>query len=57
MVGDVLVRPNMRIPVCPFDGTRTPFPNASFDAVIFGDVLHHTAHPYVMLREATRVGE
>jgi len=54
---DVLVRPNARIPVEPFDGTHIPYPDASFDAVMFVDVLHHTADPYLLLREATRVGK
>jgi SAM-dependent methyltransferase len=53
---DVLVRPGARIPVRPFDGTTIPFPDASFDVVLFIDVLHHTADPRVLLREAARVG-
>jgi SAM-dependent methyltransferase len=53
---DVLVRPGARIPVRPFDGTTIPFPDASFDVVMFIDVLHHTADPRVLLREAVRVG-
>jgi SAM-dependent methyltransferase len=53
---DVLVRPGARIPVRPFDGTTIPFPDASFDVVLFVDVLHHTADPRVLLREAARVG-
>jgi SAM-dependent methyltransferase len=54
---DVLVRPNTRIPVQPYDGTKIPYPDASFDAVMFVDVLHHTADPHVLLKEATRVGK
>lgn len=54
---DVLVRPNPRIPVQPFDGTHIPYPDASFDAVMFVDVLHHTADPHLLLREAARVGK
>jgi SAM-dependent methyltransferase len=54
---DVLVRPNARIPVQPFDGTHIPYPDASFDAVMFVDVLHHTADPHLLLREAARVGK
>lgn len=54
---DVLVRPNTQIPVQPFDGTHIPYPDASFDAVMFVDVLHHTADPLLLLREAKRVGK
>jgi SAM-dependent methyltransferase len=52
---DVLVRPSTRIPVTSFDGTNLPFPDESFDVVMFVDVLHHTEHPTVLLREAMRV--
>jgi len=52
---DVLVRPQTRIPVRPFDGTSIPFPLASFDVVMFVDVLHHTPDPRVLFREAVRV--
>jgi SAM-dependent methyltransferase len=54
---DVLVRPTTRIPVQPFDGTNIPYPDASFDALMFVDVLHHTTDPYLLLREATRVAK
>lgn len=52
---DVLVRPETKIPVTPFDGSTLPFPDASFDVVMFVDVLHHTEHPDVLLAEAARV--
>ncbi len=52
---DVLVRPRTHISVRPFDGTNIPFPFASFDVVMFLDVLHHTRDPRVLLREAVRV--
>ena len=52
---DVLVRPAMKIPVEPFDGKHLPLADASVDAVMFVDVLHHTDDPMVLLREANRV--
>jgi SAM-dependent methyltransferase len=53
---DLLVRDNARFPVRGFDGTTIPFPDRSFDVVMFVDVLHHTKDPRVLLREAARVG-
>jgi SAM-dependent methyltransferase len=53
---DVLVRPNAKIPVRPFDGIHIPYPNASFDAVMLVDVLHHADDPLLLLQEAMRVG-
>lgn len=52
---DVLVRGTTHIPVTEFDGTHLPFPDQSFDAVMFVDVLHHTNDPAILLREARRV--
>jgi ubiquinone/menaquinone biosynthesis C-methylase UbiE len=52
---DVLVRPNTLIPVTEFDGREIPFPDESFDEVIFVDVLHHTDDPAVLLAEARRI--
>ena len=52
---DVLARPRAFIPVEMFDGRKVPFPDASFDAVTFVDVLHHTDDPSILLREARRV--
>ncbi|MES2177458.1 MAG: class I SAM-dependent methyltransferase [Gemmatimonadota bacterium] len=52
---DVLAREKSQIPVTLFDGTRLPFDDESFDAVMFSDVLHHTADPTVLQREARRV--
>lgn len=52
---DVLPRTHTHIPVQIFDGRRLPFDNASFDVVLFSDVLHHTEDPLILLREASRV--
>ncbi len=52
---DVLVRDHTYIPVVKFDGTTIPFPDRSFDTLVFVDVLHHTDDPVLLLREATRV--
>lgn len=52
---DVLIRPETEIPVRAFDGTTIPLPDRSVDVMLFIDVLHHTADPLVLLREARRV--
>src|SRR6266436_1951418 len=52
---DVLVRSGTKISVSAFDGSTIPFPDKSFDVVMFIDVLHHTPDPMVLLREAARV--
>ena len=52
---DVLLRKETRIPIAPFDGRHIPFPDKSWDFVMFVDVLHHTDDPIVLLREAARV--
>jgi SAM-dependent methyltransferase len=52
---DVVVRSETHIPVSRFDGATIPFDDASFDAVVFVDVLHHTHDPMILLREAARV--
>jgi ubiquinone/menaquinone biosynthesis C-methylase UbiE len=52
---DVLTRDHVHIPVATFDGHRLPFADASFDVVLFSDVLHHTEEPTALLKEARRV--
>ncbi len=52
---DVLVRPDAHIKVSAFDGRRIPFDDASFDTVLFVDVLHHADDPHQLLLEARRV--
>lgn len=52
---DVLARSGTHIEVIPFDGRRLPFSGATFDTVVFSDVLHHTPSPVAMLHEAVRV--
>jgi SAM-dependent methyltransferase len=52
---DVLVREHTYVPVEEFDGRVIPYGDASFDVVLFVDVLHHTKDPMILLREAARV--
>jgi SAM-dependent methyltransferase len=52
---DVLVRGRTHIPVQEFDGRVIPYGDASFDAVVFVDTLHHAEEPMALLREAVRV--
>src|SRR6202051_3963742 len=51
---DVLQRRQTHIPVELFDGSSFPFASASFDVVLFSDVLHHTVDATILLREARR---
>jgi SAM-dependent methyltransferase len=52
---DVRQRRDAAVLVETFDGTSIPHGKASFDVVMFVDVLHHTSEPMVLLREAIRV--
>jgi SAM-dependent methyltransferase len=52
---DVLVRPKTHLPVQHFDGLTLPQGDASVDAVLLVDVLHHAEDPIRLLTEAARV--
>jgi len=52
---EVLPRERTHIPVEVFDGVHIPYENASFNVVMFSDVLHHTNKPELILSEARRV--
>jgi SAM-dependent methyltransferase len=54
---DVLPREKTHMRVSMFDGTNIPFPDASFDVVLFSDVLHHTEDPTVLQKQARRVSK
>lgn len=38
-----------------YDGRKIPFDDGAFDCALLLTVLHHTAEPYAVLREAARV--
>lgn len=52
---EVQVRNDARMPVQAYDGITLPYARATFDVVMFVDVLHHTRHAEHLLREARRV--
>ena len=52
---DVLVRPDCAVEISHYDGITLPEPDNSYDFVTIIDVLHHTADPMVLMREACRV--
>lgn len=54
---DVVPRPETFIDVQFYDGKTLPFGDASFDAVIIADVLHHCDDASVVLRECARVAK
>jgi SAM-dependent methyltransferase len=51
---DIMVRSQTHIPVEAFDGETIPYGDATFDVVMFIDVLHHTQDPMRLLHEAVR---
>ena len=52
---EITPRKDTLIPVDSYDGQTLPYPDASFDALIYVDVLHHSDEPEALLREALRV--
>jgi SAM-dependent methyltransferase len=54
---DVLPRGKTHMRVSMFDGANIPFPDASFDVVLFSDVLHHTEDPTILQQQARRVSK
>jgi 2-polyprenyl-3-methyl-5-hydroxy-6-metoxy-1,4-benzoquinol methylase len=54
-VCDRSVYPSIR-PII-YDGKKIPFKNNAFDTVLLITVLHHTPHPDLILKEASRVAK
>ena len=52
---DVMLRHDATMSVECFDGRHLPLADAAADVVLLVDVLHHTADPLILLREAARV--
>ncbi|MGI9051790.1 MAG: class I SAM-dependent methyltransferase [Ilumatobacteraceae bacterium] len=52
---DIVPRRETFMEVALYDGTRLPFANNAFDAVMLVDVLHHAADIHVLLCESARV--
>lgn len=52
---DVLIRPDVSVPVVSFDGIGLPFDDSSWDYVMAVDVLHHADDPEALLRDMLRV--
>lgn len=52
---EVLSRETSGIAVTNYDGTKIPFGDRSYDAIMMVDVLHHATDPAQVLREAARV--
>ncbi len=54
---DILMRNKTKIPVTLFNGRDIPFPDNSFDCILFIDVLHHTEEPDMLIEEANRASK
>jgi SAM-dependent methyltransferase len=54
---DVYIRPKTFVSVVKYDGVTLPFDEASFDAVMTVDVLHHCDSPSETLKECARVAK
>lgn len=54
---DIQENRNAQIPRKIYNGKRIPYPNNSFDTVITVDVLHHTKHIPLLLKEMKRVAK
>jgi SAM-dependent methyltransferase len=52
---DVVVRPDARIPVTPWDGEELPFDDGAYDYVLLVDMLCRATDPAAVLAEAARV--
>lgn len=52
---EVVNRGEAFVPVSFYDGVTLPFPDGAFDYAMMINMLHHTADPRVVLREAIRV--
>ncbi|MGE0704130.1 MAG: class I SAM-dependent methyltransferase [Vicinamibacterales bacterium] len=54
---DPLRREHTQVEVLPFDGSRLPFADRSWDTVLLCDVLHHADRPVNLMLEAARVAK
>jgi len=52
---DIYPHKKPKLPITVFDGEKIPFPDNSFDSVLFVDVLHHIKDMNPSLKEAFRV--
>lgn len=52
---DVLIRPNIVMPVLHFNGIDLPYPDHAWDYVMAVDVLHHAENQQALLNEMLRV--